>query len=106
VNYINGDYTAGTSAEFSSIPVYTSIASGFWENQATWTTSPPTNTPPRAGSNVVIQNGHTVTTQPNAIVSVTINSGGSNYAVGDVLTVSGGTGGQVTVTNVDGFGAI
>jgi fibronectin-binding autotransporter adhesin len=102
VNYINGDYTAGTSAEFSSIPVYTSIADGNWENQATWNAS----TPPRAGSNVVIQNGHTVTTQPNAIVSVTLNSGGSGYAVGDVLTVSGGTGGQVTVTNVDGFGAI
>jgi fibronectin-binding autotransporter adhesin len=26
VNYINGDYTAGTSAEFSDIPVYNSIA--------------------------------------------------------------------------------
>jgi fibronectin-binding autotransporter adhesin len=106
VNYINGDYTAGTSAEFSSIPVYTSIASGNWENRDIWTTSPPTLTPPRAGSNVVINSGHTVTTQPNAIISVTLNSGGSNYAVGDVLTVSGGTGGQVEVTNVDGFGAI
>jgi ABC-type Fe2+-enterobactin transport system substrate-binding protein len=93
VNYINGDYTAGTSAEFSSIPVYTSIASGFWEDQATWNAS----TPPRAGSNVVINSGHTVTTQPNAIISVSINNGGSNYAVNNVLTVSGGTGGQVTV---------
>jgi fibronectin-binding autotransporter adhesin len=108
VNYINGDYTAGTSAEFSSIPVYTSIASGNWENQATWTTTPPTFTPPRSGSNVIINNGHTVTTQPNAIISVTVNNGGSGYAVGDVLNVvqPGGTGGQVTVTNVDAFGAI
>jgi fibronectin-binding autotransporter adhesin len=106
VNYINGDYTAGTSAEFSSIPVYTSIASGNWENQATWTTTPQTFTPPRAGSNVVIN--HQVTTQPNAIISVTVNNGGSGYAVGDVLNVvqPGGTGGQVTVTNVDAFGAI
>jgi hypothetical protein len=104
VNYINGDYTAGTSAEFSSIPVYTSIASGNWENQATWTTTPPTLTPPRAGSNVVINSGHTVTTQPNAIISVSINSGGNNYQVNDVLNVvqTGGTGGQVTVTAVSG----
>ncbi|MCS7032188.1 MAG: hypothetical protein NZL92_11765, partial [Gloeomargarita sp. SKYG116] len=68
VNYINGDYTAGTSAEFSSIPVYTSIASGFWEDANSWTTVPPTLTPPRSGSNVVINNGHTITTQPNAII--------------------------------------
>jgi fibronectin-binding autotransporter adhesin len=106
VNYINGDYTAGASAEFSSIPLYESATTGNWEDQATWTTSPATFTPPRSGSNVRINNGHTVTTQPNAIISVTLNSGGSGYVVGDVLTVSGGTGGQVTVTNVDGFGAI
>jgi fibronectin-binding autotransporter adhesin len=100
VNYINGDYTAGTSAEFSSIPVYTSIQSGNWENQATWTTTPATNTPPRAGSNVVINSGHTVTTQPNAIISATLNSGGSGYNQYDVLTVSGGTDGQVRVEQV------
>jgi fibronectin-binding autotransporter adhesin len=102
VNYINGDYTAGASAEFSLIPLYESATTGNWEDQATWTTLPQTFTPPRSGSNVRINNGHTVTTQPNAIISVTINSGGSNYAVGDVLTVSGGTGGQVTVTGVSG----
>jgi fibronectin-binding autotransporter adhesin len=96
VNYINGDYTAGTSAEFSSIPVYTSIADGNWENQATWNAS----TPPRSGSNVVIN--HQVTTQPNAIISATLNSGGSGYNQYDVLTVSGGTGGQVEVTGVSG----
>jgi fibronectin-binding autotransporter adhesin len=106
VNYINGDYTAGASAEFSLIPLYESATTGNWEDQATWTTLPQTFTPPRSGSNVRINNGHTVTTQPNAIISVTLNSGGSGYVVGDVLTVSGGTGGQVTVTNVDGFGAI
>jgi fibronectin-binding autotransporter adhesin len=104
VNYINGDYTAGTSAEFSSIPVYYSIASGNWEDQATWTDSSATLTPPRSGSNVVIDNTHTVTTQPNAIISVTLNSGGSGYALNDVLNVvqPGGTGGQITVTGVSG----
>jgi fibronectin-binding autotransporter adhesin len=104
VNYINGDYTAGASAEFSSIPLYESATTGNWEDQATWTTSPATFTPPRSGSNVRINNGHTVTTQPNAIISVSINSGGSNYAFGDVLDVvqTGGTGGQVTVTGVSG----
>jgi fibronectin-binding autotransporter adhesin len=96
VNFIDGDYTAGTSAEFSSIPVYTSIADGNWENQATWNAS----TPPRSGSNVVIN--HQVTTQPNAIISATLNSGGSGYNQYDVLTVSGGTGGQVEVTGVSG----
>ncbi len=106
VNFINGDYTAGSSAEFSSIPVYTSIASGNWENAANWTTTPTTNTPPRAGSNVVIDNAHTIATQPNAIISATIAAGGSGYAVGNVLTVNGGTGGQVTVTAVGGLGAI
>jgi fibronectin-binding autotransporter adhesin len=104
VNYINGDYTAGASAEFSSIPLYESATTGNWEDQATWTTLPQTFTPPRSGSNVRINNGHTVTTQPNAIISVSINSGGSNYAFGDVLDVvqTGGTGGQVTVTGVSG----
>jgi hypothetical protein len=108
VNFINGDYTAGTSAEFSSIPVYTSINSGNWEDAANWTTTPATNTPPRAGSNVVIANTHTITTQPNAIIAATIASGGSGYAVNNVLTVTGGggTGGQVTVTAVDGSGAV
>jgi fibronectin-binding autotransporter adhesin len=105
VNYINGDYTAGTSAEFSDIPVYNSIASGNWEDQATWTTSPATYTPPRAGSNVIINSGHTVTTQPNAIISATLNSGGSGYNQYDVLTVSGGTGGQVRVEQV-GLGGV
>ncbi len=103
VTFINGDYTAGTSAEFSIIPVYTSIQDGNWEDQASWTTSPTTNTPPRAGSNVVIN--HIITTQPNAIVSVTINSGGSGYQVGDVLSVIGGSGGQVIVTS-DSVGVI
>jgi fibronectin-binding autotransporter adhesin len=96
VGFIDGDYTAGRSDEFSSIPVYTSIASGFWEDQATWNAS----TPPRAGSNVVINSGHTVTTQPNAIISATLNSGGSGYNQYDVLTVSGGTDGQVRVEQV------
>jgi fibronectin-binding autotransporter adhesin len=54
VNYINGDYTAGTSAEFSSIPLYESATTGNWEDQATWTTSPPTLTPPRSRK----QRGH------------------------------------------------
>jgi hypothetical protein len=62
--------------------------------------------PPRAGSNVVINNGHTVTTQPNAIISATLNSGGSGYNQNDVLTVDGGTGGQVTVEAVDMNGTI
>jgi fibronectin-binding autotransporter adhesin len=104
VNYINGDYTAGASAEFSLIPLYESATTGNWEDQATWTTLPQTFTPPRSGSNVRINNGHTVTTQPNAIISVTLNSGGSGYAYGDVLNVvqPGGTGGQVTVTGESG----
>jgi flagellar hook protein FlgE len=43
-----------------------------------------------------------------SIKSVTINAGGAGYAVGDVLTIvqSGGNGGTVTVTAVDGSGAV
>lgn len=36
----------------------------------------------------------------NVIATATVDAGGSGYAVGDVLAVSGGVGGQVTVTSV------
>lgn len=47
-------------------------------------------------------------TQPQAIMEIALNDGGSGYTANDVLTVvqSGGAGGLLTVDTVDGSGAI
>lgn len=41
-----------------------------------------------------------------SIRSATVNAGGSGYSVGNVLTVSGGTGGTFVVTSVGASGAV
>lgn len=46
------------------------------------------------------------TTVTGAIVTSQIGDGGTDYEVDDVLTVADGTGGTITVTAVDGSGAV
>lgn len=41
-----------------------------------------------------------------ALISVSINAGGSGYARGDVVTVSGGTGGELYIDKVDDSGVV
>lgn len=53
-----------------------------------------------SGSPSITDNAGTVGTTYSTMTSVSVNAGGSNYNVNDVLSVSGGTGGSVIVTSV------
>jgi len=66
-------------------------------------TSPATTTAATgAGSGATV----TVTGLQNGISSIGIASGGSGYAVGDMLTISGGTNGIAAVTSVSSSGQV
>jgi hypothetical protein len=47
-----------------------------------------------------------VTYYSNGITGMTISAGGSGYYLNDLVTISGGTGGQAFVTGVDSTGAV
>ena len=46
------------------------------------------------------------TTTAGALATATVNAGGTLYSVGDIINVSGGTGGQVTVTSTNGVAGV
>jgi hypothetical protein len=76
-DFIDGEYTAGTSLNFTNKPVLYSIKSGNWAGDNTWSTTdggPSCNCDPD-GNPVVINAGHTVTVNGNSALaySVTIN---------------------------------
>lgn len=72
VDFIDGEYTAGTGSNFTSIAVYYNRVSGNWEDPGTWSTDPvlkfagpPAATPPN-GNPVFIAPGNTVTINNNS----------------------------------------
>src|SRR5690606_6967573 len=67
-DFIDGEYTAGTSLNFTNKPVLYSIKSGNWAGDNTWSTTdggPSCNCDPD-GNPVVINAGHTVTVNGNS----------------------------------------
>ncbi|HUI30215.1 MAG TPA: T9SS type A sorting domain-containing protein [Candidatus Acidoferrales bacterium] len=65
LNYLDGEYTCGTSAAFAAVPALYSIVSGNWNSTATWSTTrggPAGSTTPHVTTVVYVTNGTTVTT--------------------------------------------
>jgi len=94
-----GTYTSGRSYTGSVGLVNTvSIANG-----GTGYTTGIKSTSGGTGAGATI---NVLTVSGGVITSVAVSAMGSNYVVGDVLTLAGGTGGTVTVTAVDFAGQI
>jgi len=81
VSYIDGDYTAGYVDNFGEVDVYYSSGNGNWGQASSWVLNSPTG--PAAsvgpkGNPVIIQNGHTITTNQNGAYagSADIEAGG------------------------------
>ncbi|MEA2106590.1 MAG: hypothetical protein U9P82_07710, partial [Bacteroidota bacterium] len=76
VNYIDGDYTAGYVDNFGEVDVYYSSGNGNWGQASSWvlnsSTGPAASVGPR-GNPVIIQNGHTITTNQNGAYSGSVN---------------------------------
>ena len=69
VPYIDGEYTAGETANFTAVATYYSRTSGNWEVPATWSTIGPSGPPATStpnGHKVIIASGHTVTVTANS----------------------------------------
>ena len=69
---------------------------------------------PLANAQTVIVGGATtgagltvdVTATAGAVSSLTINTGGANYLIGDIVSIDGGTGGTAKVTAISGLGTV
>jgi hypothetical protein len=98
-----GEYTAGETAAFSSIPILYSIASGNWNSPSTWSTTrtgSAGSTTPTATTLVYVCNGKTVTTTAAASSSsLSIEPG----ATLDLQNISGHNFG--TIINTTGIGS-
>ncbi len=84
--------------------LFTSIATGNWEDGTTWNQS---GAVPASNSDVIIANTHTVTVNGAAAnaATVTINSGGILTASGNTLTVGGASTTGITIASGGIFNA-
>ena len=113
VNYIDGDYTAGYVDNFGEVDVYYSSGDGKWEQASSWWLNSPTGptsaTVAPKGNPVIIQNGHTITTNQNGAYAGSANiEAGGRLDLGSTIEhnlglVSGGGTISLTSTGAGSF---
>lgn len=94
---LDGDYTAGEATAFVNPTTYTSIATGNWESNASWTPTPPgIDLGPPPGSFVIISVGNTITITSNSRQTATLSVRGRLH----LGNTTGHNFGTVTTTGV------